>query len=454
MPEVTLQQAFDLASQHRQAGRLNEAEGLCRQILTVDSRHPDALELLGAIACQTGRHEDGESLLRQAIAFRPMHAASYGQLGIVLWKLDRLDEAEAAHRQAIALAPSQAEAHFCLGRVLREQGRFDEALVSYRRAIKLRPHFAEAHGDSSLVHLLLGRFHEGWHEYEWRWHCDDFTSRPRGFPQPQWEGGPLQGRTILLHTEQGFGDAIQFVRYVPLVLRRGGRVIIECEKELLGLFHSMDRDIPVLTKGEPLPAFDVHCPFLSLPRLFATDEKNIPCHIPYLTAAPKTVAGWRSRLEKYSPHLKVGLAWAGRPTHTNDRNRSIKLANLDPLAKVHGVRLFSLQKGPGTTESKSSPGGFNPIDFSKQLKDFSDTAALIANLDLVITVDTAVAHLAGAMAKPVWVLLPSVPDWRWMLNRSDSPWYPGMKLFRQTQPREWSPVVDEVRKQLVALVRT
>jgi hypothetical protein len=264
----------------------------------------------------------------------------------------------------------------------------------------------------------------------------------------------LEGRTILLHAEQGFGDAIQFIRYLPLVARCGGKIIIECHPELQRLLQTAAADSPVVATGHTLPAFDLHCPFLSLPRLFGTNLTNIPKDVPYLHANAADVEVWRKRLADQSASLKVGLAWAGRPTHQNDRNRSLKLGTFAPLAQLAGVRFVSLQKGEAAAEAKSPPEGMELLDAGPELKDFADTAALVAALDLVIAVDTSVVHLAGALGKPVWVLLPFAPDWRWLLNRDDSPWYPTMRLIRQQRRMEWEPVVASIREELNALAET
>jgi tetratricopeptide (TPR) repeat protein len=484
-PGMNIHQAFQLAIQHQQAGRLREAEILYRQILAADPRHADALHMLGLGAFQAGRYEAAIELIRQAIASKPNYPEAYGNLGLALYENGQVDEAVAAYRQAIALKPDYPEAHGNLGNALVEKGSLDEAvaaclqaialrrnypeahynlggalkakgqleqaIAAYRRAIALRPDFADAHFNLALALLLQGNFLRGWEEYEWRWRSRDFRAARRSFPQPQWDGGPLEGRTILLHTEQGFGDTLQFIRYLPLVAQRGGRVIVRCREGLRRLLQTMGADVPILEKGEPLPAFDVHCPLLSLPRLFATDLASIPRDVPYLHADAAAAEVWRDRLADHSASLKVGLVWAGSPTHRNDRNRSTKLAGFAPLARIPGMRFVSLQKGDAAAEAKSPPEGMELSDPTEELHDFADTAALVAALDLVIAVDTSVVHLAGALGKPVWVLLPFAPDWRWLLDRSDSPWYPTMRLFRQQRAGEWDHVIAEVRSQLEAL---
>ena len=413
MTAMTIQQAFDLAVQHHQAGRLQEAEQLYRQVLAQQPEHARAMQFLGVIAHEFGRNDLALDLIRRAIA----------------------------------LNPNSAQAHNNLGNILKANGQLDEAVAAYRRAIALNPDLPEAHHNLAYALLTRGDFQRGGEEFEWRSKCKDLPP-PRNFAQPQWDGRPLEGRTLLLHAEQGFGDALQFIRYVPLMARRGGRIIIECPAGLQRLFQTIAGGCQIVAAGQPLPGFDLHCPLLSLPRVFGTNLANIPKDVPYLHADAEDARRWQHRLAGYSSIVRVGLAWAGNPTHKNDRNRSIKLARLAPLGQLPGVSFISLQKGDAAAEAKTPPPGMELIDWTEELKDFADTAALIANLDLVIAVDTAVVHLAGAMGKPVWTLLPFVADWRWLLDRQDSPWYPSMRLFRQPSIGDWDGVITRVAEAL------
>ena len=435
-------------------GQLDEAIAAYRQALVLTPGFADAHNNLGVAFKDNGQLDEAIAAFRQAIALNPDFADAHFNLGNALRDKGLLDEAIAAYPKAIALTPDFADAHNNLGIVLKDSGRMDEAIATYRQAIGLTPDLADAHFNLALLLLQLGDFRPGWEEYEWRWKTKPFLPARRDFPQPQWDGSPLDGRTILLHAEQGFGDALQFIRFAPLVKQRGGRVIVECQESLRRVLPSMGQDLQVVAKGQPLPAFDVHCPLLSLPHRFATEMTTIPKDIPYLHADADAIETWQQRWAPYSHALKVGIVWAGSPTHKNDRNRSVKLATLTPLAEVRGVRFISIQKGEAATEAKSPPQGMELLDAGQELKDFADTAALVATLDLVIAVDTSVAHLAGALGKPVWVLLPFSADWRWLFDRSDSPWYPTMRLFRQRRAGEWDPVVAEVREQLQALVKS
>jgi hypothetical protein len=312
---------------------------------------------------------------------------------------------------------------------------------------------------------VQGDFLRGWEEYEWRWKLKDAASPQRNFTQPQWDGGPLEGRTLLLHAEQGFGDAIQFIRYLPLVAQRGGKIILECQPELQRLFQTMAPDLPVVARGQTLPAFDVHCPLLSLPRVFSTDLSNIPRTVPYLHADAAEAAIWRERLAGPGSSISGSDRPSARTSRWDSSGRATRPTRMIATApsnwpaslrwpKSPACDSISLQKGAAAAEARTPPAGMELIDVAEELKDFADTAALLANLDLVIAVDTAVVHLAGAMGKPVWTLLPFAPDWRWLLDRSDSPWYPTMRLFRQPSIGDWDSVIAEVREQLQLLVHS
>jgi Flp pilus assembly protein TadD len=483
MAQVTIEQAMWRASDLHRAGRLPEAEKLCRQVLAAQPDRADAWNLLGILFHTAGRPAMAADLIGRAVAAAPTVAEYHSNLGNVLRAAGRLDEAIAAYRDALAiqpgaaavhsnlgaalvargdvgqgiegyrtaigLDPSLAEAHSNLGNALLDLGRIGDAIDAYRAAIAIVPDHAEVRCNLGMCLLLRGEFAEGWAELEWRLRCGDAGRAARHFAHPRWAGEPLAGRTILLHAEQGFGDTIHFLRYAGLVAARGGRVVVECQPELVPLLRQLPSVAEWVAHGEHLPRFDVHCPLLSLPRVFDTRLDTVPPMGPPLSADADRAAMWRGRLDAAGP--RVGLCWAGNPGHANDRNRSIPLADLAPLAEAlpHG-RFASLQVGPAAGQALSAAWP-NLLDASAELRDFTDTAALIDRLDLVITVDTAVAHLAAAMGKPTWLLLPFTPDWRWMLDRSDSPWYPSMRLFRQTSPGKWAEVVSRVAAELRAL---
>jgi tetratricopeptide (TPR) repeat protein len=323
--------------------------------------------------------------------------------------------------------------------------RHDEALASYERAIALNPDYAEAHWNVCLARLRLGDFRGGWPQYEWGWKAG-YRGIERRFAQPRWTGAePLAGKTLFVHAEQGFGDTIQFVRYVPLVAGAGARVVIEVHPSLVALLSGVQNVSSAVSRGGPLPAFDLHCPLLSLPLAFGTELDTIPARVPYLSAPETHLARWKIRLPR-AEGLRIGLTWSGR--NIPDPDRSMALAQLAPLFDLPGIHFVSLQKDLRDSDEAALRGRPGFLHLGPDLADFADTAAVIAQLDLVISIDTAVAHLAGALGKPVWILLPFLSDWRWLLDRDDSPWYPTARLFRQDKARAWDTVIARVRAAL------
>jgi hypothetical protein len=401
------------------------------------------------------RLAEAEALFRQATALDPNHPRAHTNLAVALQAMGRFDEALPIIRRSIALRGDDANAHHTLAKILVKTNRATEAIEALRRSLQLNPDDTEAHGTLAKTLLLAGDFKRGWAEYEWRWKAPSFKEPKRLFNKPQWTGGKLTDKTILLHHEQGFGDTIQFLRYVPLVAReRGGDVIVQVPRELVDLVRRMPTAPDVVALGDPLPPFDLHIPVMSLPLAFNTTLKTIPANVPYLSASPKVAHVWADRIKSDGGDegtLRVGLAWAGRPTHRDDKQRSLRLEQLAPLASpAPDVVFYSLQKWDPQREAARQPAGMKLIDAAEKLFDFSDSAAVIANLDLVIAVDTAIAHLAGAMGKPVWTMLPFAPDFRWMLDRPDSPWYPTMRLYRQPACDDWNSVLRQIAEDLSA----
>jgi cytochrome c-type biogenesis protein CcmH/NrfG len=410
---------------------------------------PGALNNLGIALQGTGRLDEAIASFRQAIRLKPDLAEAHNNLGNAVEDKGQLDEAIASFRQAIRLKPDLADAHNNLGNALTDKGRLEEAVPAYGQAIALNPDLSAAHTNLGLALLARGDFRRGLQEYEWRWKCKDFPFSGRNFAQPQWDGCPLEGRTLVLHAEQGFGDALQFIRYLPLVQQRGGRIVIECPAGLQRLFQTtMAGRCQIVVRGQPLPPFDLHCPILSLPLAFKTTMESIPAEVPYLFADAELVESWRQKLGVSAAGLKVALAWAGNPKVKGDRTRSMSLDRLAPLWEVGGATFYSLQKGAAAVRADQPPAGQPLVNLAPELHDFADTAAVMGLMDLVITTDTSVAHLAGALGRPVWVMLRFMPDWRWFLDRDDSPWYPTMRLFRQTTPGDWLDVVQRVAKHL------
>jgi hypothetical protein len=384
---------------------------------------------------------------------RPGDAAVLNNRGVTLHKLRRFEQALASYDLALASRPDYTEALVNRGVTLSDLMRFDEALASYDQAIALRPDDADAHFFKSLSSLVTGDFERGWIEYEWRRKAPSARITARQFSKPLWRGEEdIAGRTILLHSEQGFGDTIQFCRYVPLVAARGARVILEVEEPLCELMTSLAGATEVIAKGDPRPDFDWHCPLPSLPLAFKTRLETIPSDVPYLRvpkqALKQAPEHWDALLGS-GRAPRIGLAWAGNAKHVRDIERSIRLRDLLPLLDID-ARFVSLQKEVRDGDAQML-ARCNVRRFGGKFGDFSDTAALISQLDLVISVDTAVAHLAGALGKPVWILLTHAPDWRWLLERDHSPWYPSARLFRQSETREWGSVTKRVRDALLEL---
>ena len=414
-----------------------------RRALALDPQHIDALNNLGGALTELGAWDEAVSCYQRVLALQPTNAGAHNNFGRVLAQRDELGAAIAHFRDAIALQPHAIDAHINLGNVLLEQGDARDAHQSYERALAIDPAHDSAHWNDGLALLLQGDLGAGFRR--WRWN----VAAAKRFSAPEWHGEELHGATILIHAEQGFGDAIHFARYIPMVAARGGRVIFEAPVELHRLFAAVDGVDEVVAFGDPLPDFAWQCPLLSLPLAFNTTLRNVPASVPYLCADRDAVEDWRRRLA--GPELKVGLVWAGRPEHKRDRHRSMALAELAPLAAIPNVAFYALQKGAAVCEAETAPEGMRLEILSPLLGDFADTAAAIMALDLVISVDTSVAHLAGALGKPVWILNAYAPDWRWLERRSDSPWYPTAELFRQDASRRWAPVVADVAAELRAL---
>jgi Flp pilus assembly protein TadD len=435
---------------HHHAGRLGEAEHFFRQVLAINPRQAESLQMLGAIAHQTGRHDLAFDLISRAVASDPGEASSHSNLGNLLLQQGRLDEAVACYRRALDLKPEFPEALNNLGNALRAQKRLDEAVVSYRMALGVRPNDPETHYNLAMALLACGDFAAGWEEHEWRWKTPYLVNSRRDFIQPQWRGEAAEGQTLLVHAEQGFGDTLQFCRYAPLAAARGLRVIVEVPRTLAGLLRGLPGVDCIVVRDEALPPFDLHCPMLSMPLAIGTTMTSVPSEVPYLRADTAQIAAWRRRIAALeNPGPRIGLAWAGNPRSqlpsaaAVGKWRSITADRLAPLFEPRGLQFFSLQK-----EGSAPPEHFPLIDVMGEIEDFAGTAALIANLDLVISVDTSVAHLAAALGKPVWLLTCFDPCWRWLVERRDSPWYPRLRLYRQPKPGDWDTVLAEVTRDL------
>jgi tetratricopeptide (TPR) repeat protein len=463
------------------ARRAARAEALCRRAIALDPNYLPAQRLLAELLRERNDLAGALASYERLFALDADNAITHNNFGLLLCKAKRFDEARESFararalrpddpairfneltvlpndsglaeaidccRQALEQNPDNANVHTNLSVSLQFAGRYDEAVDYAERAIAIDPEHYQARFNLSLLLLLRSEFAPGWREYEYRWRLPEVT-KPN-YRQPMWAGEDLEGRTILLQSEQGLGDTIQCLRYVPMVLARGGRVVLRVERVLVRLAASLAGNVVITPTNARVPEFDLWCPLLSLPRVFDTRVDSIPAPVPYLHARKAIAERWRRRLAGL-PGLKVGLVWAGSANHINDARRSVKLERLKPLFDIPGVTFVSLQVGPRSADLAALPSGAS-LDLSAELSDFAETAGAILNLDLVIAVDTSAAHLSGALGKPAWVMLPFSPDWRWLLGRDDNPWYPSLRLYRQRAPADWDGVIARVGTDLAAL---
>lgn len=447
------QEHYRLGLAHQDEGRFAEAEASYRASLALDARQPKAHNNLGCVLQMQGRLDEAIAAFRRALELDPSLAQAQQNLASLIGGRELLERAAEGYREQVAADPRNAFACHDLGNVYRELGRMDEAIASLDEAIRRDPQYAEAHYARALALLQMGRWAEAWPGHEWRWRVKGLNSPPRDFAQPVWDGSDLGAGTLLLHAEQGLGDSLHFARYAPLAARRCGKLVIECQRPLVELFASLKGPARVIARGDPLPEFDAHLPLMSLANVFRTTTANVPWDGPYLEAEPRRVKEWSWLRSPGS--LQVGLVWAGQPGQWDDRKRSIPFAALAPLAGLPGIRFVSLQKGDAARDLAGAPAGTDILDCGARLNDFSDTAAAIANLDLVLSVDTSVAHLAGALGAPLWAMVRYDADWRWVVGgpAGATPWYPTARVFRQEEEGRWEPVVARVAADLAAMAR-
>jgi tetratricopeptide (TPR) repeat protein len=473
---------FHLGVALAHCGELQRAIAAYRGSIELDSNRPEPLANLGVLLRGAGDLAGALDAYYRALALLPESAEIHCNLGVALAQQDRTDEAIVHYERAIALDPGFANAHFNLANAMRKRddhpcaieifrraielqpdlvqawsnmgmsfgdlGEHAQALAAYDRAVELRPEWAEARWNRSLTYLLKGDFVRGWAEFDCRNQIEPPSSRT--FPGQRWNGEDIRGKTIVLNYEMGLGDSIHFLRYVPLVAQRAGRVILEIQEPLRELCESVvgvDRVVSI-QRGDPFDEYDCHCSLMRLPQLYRSDLATMPASVPYLRPSEARRRKWLDRLGPRDSALRIGLVWAGSPLHQNDRQRSIPLSHLASLAAGPDIQFVSLQRGPASAQAAHPPTGMRLTDVSTDLENLADTAAVIELLDLVISVDTSVAHLAGALGKPIWILLAYVPDWRWLLEREDTPWYPTMRLFRQRKLGDWSDPIARLTRAL------
>ena len=463
----------------RKAGKFELAKNIYQKILGIETNNFSAINALAILYAQTHEKEKAEKLFQQAIQIRPTSADLFFNLGCLYHGLKEWDKAIETYETGLQLDENHGSCHNNLGNIYKEQEDFEKAREYYRKAIAsdanhvnayiglaaihftlgeikqaektfrkaitIAPNYSRAHTQLGMILLLQGRLVEGWREYDWRYKQLEMQ---RNFKQPLWGGKPFRKQKLFISAEQGMGDAIQFIRYLPQVKALGGEVIVECQAALKSLWMAQPYIDEVVLLGEELPAFDMYCPLMTLPRVFNTALETIPGEAPYLCAPGKLNKQWHKKINDKGNLLRIGIAWAGNSHYVNDKYRSCSPEDFAPLIAVEGLEFFSLQKGFKKEENKTWLKAQGVTNLEDDLKDFAHTAACIEQLDLVISVDTAVAHLAGALNKPVWILLPYVCDWRWLQERETTPWYPSAQLFRQPQRKDWPATFKNMKKAL------
>ena len=436
---------FKMGALYQIMGHYDDAMNNYQRVLDLKADHLEAILNLGNVLRIKGEVDKAISMFNKAITINPDYASTYNNLGVAFKDKGDLNNAILHYKKALELDDGLAEVHNNLGMAFQDKGQFDDAEKSFRKALQLNGNLAEAHFNLSSALLLSGRLKEGWEEYEWRLKFSEF-----GYPSNQtlWDGEDIKEKTLLLCAEQGFEDTIQFIRYAPLIADRKIQVLVACQKELESLLWQIKGVNRVIPFGQSLPPFDFQCHLLSLPRIFDTTLSNIPSNVPYISVRPSALRQWKDKIEDKESKLRIGIAWAGDPSHRKNHLRSLVLSDFLPLLQRKDIGFYKLQKDTYEEQKLTLNGELPIIDYSYLITDFSDTAAFIENLDLIISVDTSVAHLAGALGKTVWTLLPYVPDWRWMLDREDSPWYPTMRLFRQPSPGDWGSVIKRVAEEI------
>ncbi len=440
---ATIKEALNLAVGKHQEGKLEEAKIIYERILEEDAFNSDALNLLGAIDYQQGRFREAVEKIGGAIRLKPNDAIYYYNLAMAYDSLNEEEKSAESFEKVLEIEPDYGKAyvaHYNLGIYYANKGEIVEALEHYNKAVEFNKNFFDARWNRALCLLLLGRFEEGWEDYKSRFKKEESIDT-RIINGQRWDGSNLEGKRILVVSEQGFGDNIQFVRYLPLIKEKGGHVVLECKKELMKLFSGFSAIDELVERKKGLVPdvdYDFYVHLMDLPGIFETVLETIPNDVPYLRADEDLVEKFKSFFGKKS--FKIGIVWSGNPEQMSNKNRAVPFEKFKTLKDFKGVEFFSLQKGEPSRELNDK----EVVNVAEEINDFADTAAIIENLDLIISTDTAVVHLAGAMGKPVWVLLSAVPDWRWLLDRKDSPWYPSMKLFRQKKLGDWDSVFEEV----------
>jgi hypothetical protein len=452
---LPLDEVLRIANEYERGGRLDDAKRLLDHILGVSPNQGDALHLAGIVAFRKGDIEESLELMQRSLTFgidTPLYLRNICE---VYRTLGHMDEALDTARRATELAPADPLCQHNQAIIHYHRLELDEALDCAGRALHIDPSMPGAHFVRAEALLLRGDWQEGWDEYEWRFRIAGAAPLMPPTSRPQWDGSAFSNKPLLLIADQGFGDVIQFARYIPWVAEQCPDIVLACSSEVQPILRQIAPNARQFVRWEDMPDYAAFCALSGLPRLADTRVETVPAPVPYLYADPARIARWAERLSGLvsSGYRRIGVIWAGRPTHNNDRNRSALLADFMPLANVAGIALLALQKGPMTTQAGEYYGRAPLINLGAEIDGYDDTMAILENLDLLVTVDTSVAHLAGAMGRPVWIMLPRAPDWRWLLERSDTPWYPTARLFRQKILRRWDDVVKAIAEELLSLGR-
>ena len=441
---VPIGELFTLAAECERSGKLQQAESLLGHIMGTMPHQPDSLHLAGIVAFRQGRIEQSLELMQKAIQFGVDTPLYLRNICEVYRTLGRLDEALETATRAVEFSPSDPLCLHNLAIIHYERLEIDESIACAERALLMNDRLPGAHFELAEALLLQGKWEKGWEEYEWRFQIAAAAPLMPPTTKPQWRGEAFDNETLLLVADQGFGDVIQFSRYIPWVAERCPKIAVACAAEVAPLLRQIHAELHLFQKWDEVPPYRAFVALSGLPRLHGTRIDNVPAPVPYLYAMPDKIAAWRDRLDKLTPRgfKRVGIVWAGRPTHNNDRRRSATLAAFAPLFALPRVALVSLQKGPSTDQTGRYFGRAPLINVGAEIQDYDDTMAIMDCLDVVVTVDTSVGHLAAAMGRPAWIMLATAPDWRWLLKRSDTPWYPTVRLFRQTVARQWGDVMQ------------
>jgi tetratricopeptide (TPR) repeat protein len=432
--------------------KIDDAIACYQKTLELNPRHANAHNNLGTIYRDQKQNDKALIHFYHALRADPGLAMVHISLGSIYQEQGRLDEAITCYQKALEINPDMDYALNNLGRAFRDKGRIQEAIDCFRKSLRLNPGNAFTHWNIGEALLLTGDFKQGWKEYQWLWKAVDVPQY--NIPQPLWDGSDIQGHSVLLHLEPGSTeDAIQFIRYVPLIVQKGAKVIVECPKELAAVLKGVEGVSQVVVQEDHLPDFDLHAPLLSLPSIFDSGPDSIPVKVPYISVDRAFADKWKERIQPDTVKMKIGITWARNPIDKHDHYQTFALEAFKLLGGIEQVGWYSLQQGWAAEQAKHPPEGMRLFDYTEDIRDLMDMAGLIENLDLVISVDTLAAHLAGAMGKTVWTIIPYAPDWRWMLDREDSPWYPAMRLFRQPETEDWAPVMERIKEELKSLIK-